>query len=216
VYLAASEVLNLYQHPGTTDHPNSYPLRIEAGLQGLITAKLTMNIWIGYGNGFYRPTATVPMVVANPNSVIAGLGLNWKPTTLSTGTLGYTHDFENSLLGSYFDLDMVYLSWTQLMWRFTGFLRFAYSNERFAGVCVPMRKVGLACGPSGETVANRVDNLITLNVRIDYPFKDWLFLSLVNDLQVNVSNGALSLGVAGTVPPNYTKDVIGLRLTASY
>ena len=39
---------------------------------------------------------------------------------LSTGTIGYQHDFQNSLLGSYYDHDQAYLSWTQLIWRFTG------------------------------------------------------------------------------------------------
>ena len=53
---------------------------------------------------------------------------------LSTGTVGYQHDFQNSLLGAYYDEDMAYVSWTQLVWRFTGFLRVQYTNMRFKGV----------------------------------------------------------------------------------
>ena len=30
--------------------------------------------------------------------------------------------------------DIVYCSWTQLIWRFTGFVRAQYANERFKGV----------------------------------------------------------------------------------
>ena len=209
VYLAASEVLNLYPNPGIYKHPNSYPLHVEAGIQGLITTKLTLTAWIGYGNGFY---ASGP----SPQSPVGGLALTWKPTILSTGTLGFTHDFQNSQLGSYYDLDTVYLSWSQLIWRFTGFLRFSYSNERYAGICTVMGMGGACTDPAAETVPNRTDNLITLNVRLDYPFKDWLFGSVGNDLQVNVSNGMLNLGVAGIVPVNYTKDVVFIRLTATY
>jgi hypothetical protein len=217
VYLAASEILYLYQN-ASTNHPNSYPLRVEAGLQGLITAKLTVNVWIGYGNGFYGsvsvPTAagTPPTKVdVNPSTVVAGLALTWKPTTLSSGTLGYNHDFVNSLLGSYYDLDQVYVSWTQLIWRFTGFVRFSYANERFQGIVAPN-------GPTADVVPARADNYITLNVRLDYPFKDWLWASAGYDLQFNTSNGQLQLGLgpASTVPVDYTKHVVYLRLTAWY
>lgn len=201
IYIAASESLLYYQHPGTYMHPNSYPFHVDAGLQGLITAKLTLNAWIGYGNGFY-------VNGPNPNTAIGGLALTWKPTMLSTGTLGYQHDFQNSLLGSYYDLDQVYLSWTQLIWRFTGFIRASYANERFKGI-LPM-------GPSAETNVNRTDNYFTLNARVDYPFKDWLFGSVGYDLQANVSNGNLNLGVAGVVPVDYTKHVVYLRLSVAY
>lgn len=201
VYIAASEVLYYYQHPGTYMHPNAYPFHVDAGIQGLITKKLTFNGWIGYGNGFY---ATGP----SPNTVVGGLALTWKPTMLSTGTLGYSHDFLNSLLGSYFDVDQVYLSWTQLIWRFTAFVRGSYANQRFKGIVM--------MGPSAEANPNRTDNYVTVNARVDYPFKDWLFGSVGYDLQANVSNGNLNLGVAGVVPVNYTKHVVYLRLSVAY
>jgi hypothetical protein len=219
VYLSASETLYLYQHPDPSfPHPNSYPLRIEAGLQGLITAKLTINLWIGYGNGFYgstRVTDPVTMmttqVTVNPNTVVGGVALTWKPTTLSSGTLGYNHDFVNSLLGAYYDLDQVYASWTQLIWRFTGFIRFSYANQRFQGI---PPTAGL---PQGMTT--RTDNYITLNTRVDYPFKEWLYASVGYDLQFNKSNASLALmpttGAPG-LPVDYIKHVVYLRLTFWY
>jgi hypothetical protein len=77
--------------------------------------------------------------------------------------------------------------------------------------------MGTSCmNSSAETVPNRVDNLITLYLHVDYYFKDWLVGTVGNDLQVNLSNGALRLGAVGTVPVNYTKDVVYIRLTASY
>jgi hypothetical protein len=211
VYIAASEQLNLYQSHVVTsyDHPDSYPFRVVAGIQGLITTKLTVNGYIGYGNGFYqtvRLAGATAAVNANPSTPIGGVSLTWKPTILSTGTLGYDHDFVNSLLGSYYDVDMVYLTWTQLIWRFTGFVRLSYSNERFKGI-TPL---------TGESSTTRTDNYLTVNTRVDYPFQRWLFGSVGYDLQLNRSDATLNLGAPSTVPISYTKSVVYLRLTAWY
>jgi hypothetical protein len=216
IYVAASETLYLYQNQnnGTNsyDHPDSYPFRVVAGIQGLITTKLTLNAYIGYGNGFYQTikqpnaTGTTTVVNANPNTPIGGVAVTWKPTMLSTGTLGYDHDFVNSLLGSYYDMDTVYLSWTQLIWRFTGFLRVSYSNERFKGI-TPL---------TGDLSSTRTDNYLTVNTRVDYPFLRWLWGSVGYDLQLNRSNATLDLGPTATVPVSYTKSVVYLRLTAWY
>jgi hypothetical protein len=201
VYISATEVINHYPTPGAAMHPDSYPFHVDAGLQGLITTKLTLNAWVGYGNGFY-------VSGPSPNTAIGGVSASWKPTMLSTGTIGYRHDFQNSLLGSYYDQDAAYVSWTQLVWRFTGFLRFQYSNQRFKGVQMI------------QATTDGTDNVIILNVRVDYPFRDWLFASVGYDLQLNRSNRQLVTGPAGVtpgvVPVDYTKHVVYLRLTASY
>jgi hypothetical protein len=203
IYVQATEVINQYPTPGIGMHPNSFPFHVDAGLQGLITAKLTVNLWVGYGNGFY---ASGP----NPNTAIGGVSASWKPTILSTGQLGYQHDFINSLLGSYYDEDAVYASWTQLIWRFTGFLRAQYSNLRFNGV------------QAVQATTDGTDNMVELNVRVDYPFKDWLFASVGYDLLLDRSNRKLTIGTPGSpmvpelVPVDYTKHVVYLRLTATY
>lgn len=223
VYIDASEGLYLYQ-TDTTAHPNSYPLRVEAGLQGLITNKLTLNVFAGYGNGFYdhpkattvttapggTMTATAPYV--NPNEVVAGAALTWQPTILSTGTLGYDHDFQNSLLGAYYDMDRVYLSWTQLIWRFTAFVNFTYANDRYKGINI---------AEQSTTATSRTDNYFTLNLRADYPLQRWLFVSAGYDLQADVTNGKLTetdpaTMLPGVVPVNYLRNVVYLRLTLRY
>jgi hypothetical protein len=199
VYIAASEGIYLYPHAGATAHPGSYPLRVDAGLQGLITTKLTVNLWAGYGNGFY-------VSGPSPNTVVGGLQLAWKPTMLSTGAIGYQHDFQNSLLGSYYDLDSVYATWTQLVWRFTGFVRLQYSNQRFQGI----QMVSASTTP-------RTDNIFLLNTRVDYPFRDWLFGSVGYDLQADVTNGSImTLAPGGLYPANYLKHVVYLRVTVAY
>ncbi|MCU1279935.1 MAG: hypothetical protein JWM53_3481 [bacterium] len=197
LYIDATEVINRYQNP--SNHPNSYPLHVVAGVQGLITAKLTVNAWVGYGNGFY-------VVGPNPNTALGGLQLAWKPTALSTGVVGYEHDFQNSLLGSYYDIDLVYISWTQLIWRFTGFLRLSYANERFKGVLPE------------QATTDGTDNYITFNTRVDYPFREWLIGSAGYDMYFNTSDRTLMVAttVPGTVPVNFLRHVAYVRLTFQY
>ncbi len=199
LYVAAAESIYQYQNHVNFNHPDSYPLQVTVGMQGLITPKLTANAWVGYGNGFY---VTGP----SPNTAIGGLALSWKPTLLSNGGIGYEHSFQNSLLGSYYDLDLVYITWTQLVWRFTGFVRLAYANERFAGIQATQ-----------ATTPNRTDNYLTMNTRVDYPFKDWLFGSVGYDLYYNNSNGQIMLGApVGTVPVDFLKHVVYVRLSLLY
>ena len=207
LYVAADQGIYTYPHPGASNHPDSYPLRVEGGLQGLITPKLTLNGWIGYANGFYQWTAATVGAHPNPNTAIGGLSLTWKPTALSSGTIGYQHDFQNSLLGAYYDEDMAYVSWTQLVWRFTGFIRVQYTNLRFNGV-QPV-----------QATSNGTDNNLAVNVRVDFPFKDWLIGSVGYDLYYNNSNRVLMSGTPanpGIVPVDYTKNVVYLRLSFQY
>jgi hypothetical protein len=209
VYVAANETIYLYPNPGTSGHPNSFPLRVDAGIQGLITTKLTVNAYVGYGNGFYQWPATA-MAQPNPNTVIAGLSLGWRPTMLSTGAIGYQHDFQNSLLGAYYDEDMVYVTWSQLVWRFTGFIRAQYTNMRFKGVQLV------------QATTDGTDNNFQLRMRVDYPFKNWLISSVGYDLYLNRSDRMLITmpgtgGPApGTVPVDYTKHVVYLSLSFQY
>ena len=216
VWIDVSETPYTYlnQGPGTLQHPNSYPLRVDAGLSGLITTKLSLNVWIGYGNGFYQPIASQPVTAANPNSVIAGLSLTWKPTVLSTGTLGYRHDFANSVLGSYYDVDQVYIGWSQLIWRFTGSFRLAYSNIRYQGIEAATGLVDAANNP----LTSRTDNYLNLDVRVDYPFRDWLIASLGYTLQYNNTAAHLAASAPNAIPLplDYLKNEVWLRLSVLY
>lgn len=213
IYLDVSESPHIYPTPGTTNHPNSFPLRVVAGLIGLITPKLTMNLWIGYGNGFYvrQPTDPRP-AIPNPNTPIAGLELKWKPTALATGMLGYRHDFVNSLLGAFYDLDHAYIGWTQLIWRFAATADLRYSNIRYQGI------------PDSAAIFmnRRTDNWLAFDFRLDYHFKDWLSASVGYIMQYNNSDAMLNFSGGGMtpgmllVPVNYLKHEVFLRLSVLY
>jgi hypothetical protein len=199
VYINASETIYQYPHHGNFSHSDSYPFHVELGVIGLVTVKLAVNLWVGYGNGFY-------VSGPSPNTAVGGLDLRWRPSIFSSGTLGYRHDFANSLLGSFYDIDSVYAAWVQQIWRFSASARLGYQNQRFQGI-PPTQAV-----PS----TTRTDNYISFDARVDYPFKDWLIASLGYDLQWNTSNEPLNLGVAGIVPVDYTKNEVYLRLSVLY
>jgi hypothetical protein len=210
IYIEGNDLIYKYWRLGDYMHPDSYALHVIAGLQGLITTKLTLNIWVGYDNGFY-------VSGPSPNSASGGLDIRWKPIITGTGVLGYKHDFANSLLGSYYDLDMAYLGWSQLMWRITGSLRATYANQRFQGI-TPI--TGLCM--NGMPTCSRTDNVFQLNVRFDLPLlpgKDWFLLSIGYDLSLDRSDSQIMTtiaGLPGVVPVNYTKHEAWLQLTLAY
>jgi hypothetical protein len=206
VYLLASERINTYQNTSANfPRSDSYPLEVTAGVVGLITTKLSVNAWVGYGNGFY-------VSGPSPNTAVGGLDLRWRPNILSSGGIGYKHDFVNALLGNYFDIDTVYASWSQAIWRFTANVRLAYANQRYQGINPAQAIVNAG----GMATTNRTDNYVSFDFRLDYPFKDWLGISFGYNLQFNSSDARLSLGPAGTVPVDYTKSEVWLRLGVLY
>ncbi len=213
LYLTLSEQPTNYWNKGDVmlRHPDSYPLRAVAGLNGLLTTKLAFNLWIGYGNGFYQPVPdpqnpTKNLPDPSPNTPIGGIEVKWSPTILSSGSIGYKHDFANSLVGSYYDFDMVYIGWTQLLWRFTGTTRLSYSNNRFQGIQQAQ----------GLNTTTRTDNTIVFDLRVDYPFKDWLIASVGYTLSWNNSDSSIDLGTKGLVPLDYTKNEVFIRLAILY
>jgi hypothetical protein len=211
IFIDASESIYRYQNHGVFNHPDSYPLHVSAGIVGLITVKLTVNAYIGYGNGFY-------VSGPSPNTAVGALSLNWRPTLTSNVTIGYKHDFANSLLGSYYDVDSAFLAWTQLIWRITGSARLGYQNQRYQGV-----QSLTAVFPSGT----RTDNNVQFDLRLDYPFKNWLIGSVGYDLQFNTTDshlcpatmpncGAMPTALPGLVPLGYLVNEVWLRLGVLY
>lgn len=213
VYLMADNIVYQYWTSAATqtalDRPDGYPLRIMAGLNGLLTSKLTFDIYGGYTNGFYK-------FGPSPSTGIAGLTLTWRPFTLSTSTLAYRHDFENTLLGVYANFDNISISWMQQIWRFAAFLRLSYQNTRYQGIAAASGVVT----DQGAATSTRTDNQFALNARVDfYTYKNWLALSLGYDFNILRSNTALStmtMATAAVIPTNFVKHEVYLGVSLYY
>jgi hypothetical protein len=99
---------------------NSTPVRTRIGLNGLITDRFAALAIVGWGSSFYD--TSVVKVVPQYDSVIGQAELKWYLTAspgvaassdltlaLSTITLGYTRDFQNSYIGNFYGSDRGYL-----------------------------------------------------------------------------------------------------------
>jgi hypothetical protein len=99
---------------------NSTPVRTRIGLNGLVTERFAALLMVGWGASFYDTGALA--AVPQYDSVIGQAELKWFLTAspgvaaaseltlaLSTITLGYTRDFQNSYLGNFYGSDRGYL-----------------------------------------------------------------------------------------------------------
>jgi hypothetical protein len=170
---------------------NSVPLRALGGLRGLVTEKVNLHLAAGYATAFYDEGV-------NPGGLSNLLGIAevaYTPTPLSAFVLGYRHEFRNSAVGNFYDLDAVYLSLVQqLGLRLSAVLGARYELRRFQGL-----------------TAGRTDNNLSGSARLDYYLQDWLFLG---------AGYSLTLNRADTPEPdqlvNYVKHQVFLRLGVMY
>lgn len=142
---------------------------------------------------------------------------------MTTLILGYRHDFPQALVGEYYDLDTIYTSLQQQIWRIVAGLRLSWERRRYHGsfnpatMRVDLGKDGLA---NDEDTFPRVDNLVVFHVQADLPIRDWLYVSLGNDLTKNFSTCQLLMNASGapTVadPCNYLRNDVWLRLGVTY
>lgn len=213
LYVNASETINTYLNSQVTNAPpTAYPLRAVVGLLGLITTQLRLNVNVGYGNSFTQDKPPTYVNNTSYSSVVGLVELGWKPGLLTDFTIGYRHDFAQALIGTYYDLDTAYAALAQLVWRFNVQLRLAWERRGFHGNLAPDGLANLGSDPSA---ANRVDNILGFHAEIAYPIRDYLAISVGDDLTKNWSNCRF-LSAQGGPPCDYFRNDVWLRLTLAY
>jgi hypothetical protein len=107
-----------YTAPTADGKTASHPLRAQIGVNGLITSSFSALAMVGWGTSFYSAPATGPE--ENFNSVIGQLELKWFITpnpssepgaatlSLSSLAVGFSRDFFDSYIGTYFERDRGY------------------------------------------------------------------------------------------------------------
>ncbi len=212
LYIDISEQPTNYLHHGPNNykHADSYPLHLAAGVKGLITPKLTLDIFGGYTNGFYVYQAGV-VSTPSPNTGHAGLTVKWKPTVMTSLGLQYRHDFLNALLGSFADVDLITLNWGQKIWRFFLGIDLEYDNLRYQGIPPEAAVVDDA----GMPVNTRTDNYFTGAAHFGYNLKDYLNLSANYKITLNNPSNRLQSGNA-LVGADYLKHEVWLQLAFKY
>lgn len=201
--------------------PDAYPLRVGAGLMGLITQKLSVDLYGGYGNGFYVHTKACPVLPGDectPSTGIVKAEIKYKPTFLSSISTAYRYDFVNSLIGAYFILSSASLSYSQLIYRLSVMARFSWDRMEFHGTEELLRGAGICEGGEVKPCVvqrDRVDNYLVFDIKGEYPIREWLIPSVGYTLQSNVSNGYNRVH-AVIVPVTFLKHEAWIRLTVRY
>jgi hypothetical protein len=98
---------------------SSHPMRARLGINGLVTSSFSVLAMVGWGASFYSSPAP-PAPSQNFDSVIGQVELKWYLTpnpsvdpgatslTLSAISVGFTRDFFDSYIGTYFEQDRGY------------------------------------------------------------------------------------------------------------
>jgi hypothetical protein len=177
----------------------SYPLRAIAGLRGLVTSKLTVNLGVGYAAGFYQDNAPNPSGLSNVAAVIEFF---YAPTMLTRITLGYRHEFRNSpVVGTFYDVDTPYFGLRQLVAsRLQIGLYGRYEPRRYRGVLV------------NGALRDRKDNMVTAGAMLDYFIQQWFYAGVTYSLAFNDSD----LDLPNTTGLDYTKHQVLGRLGVVY
>jgi hypothetical protein len=204
VYLDFDQRFYRYLNSGVGKF-NSNPFRVEAGLVGLVTPKMTASLRAGYGNGFYD-------IDPSPSTVVAGAELGWLIGPFARAKVGYEHDFVNSLYGNYYDLDALYAVWTQQVGsHFLGNLmtRWEHRNYHCPGNGIGMM-APISCFQDVNG-ADRVDNWVSLGIDAHYFPTPWFSAGAAYQLLANVSDFQLTTGGAATLPVRFVKhQVMGI------
>ncbi|WP_232379716.1 hypothetical protein [Polyangium fumosum] len=117
--------IGIVQYLDAGEKTGSTPLRVQLGYNGLITKNFGALIMAGWGASFYDPSSTeTAETVQDFDSLIGQAELRYfltpnpsvdpqaASTTLSSVSLGFTRDFYDSYIGSYFERDRGYLKLT--------------------------------------------------------------------------------------------------------
>jgi hypothetical protein len=188
--------------------PASFPFHAYGGIRGLITPKLTVNLAVGYGNGFYDLTNR-----SGPSgygSISATADVVYQPTLLTSVQFGYRRDFLNAIIGDFYYLDAVYLNIGQAIAGRVGFgLSARYESRSFENV--PVRLTATA----PTIFRSRHDNFFQLGANLDYRIRDWIYAGVAYTMLDN-SAGSETLGTLDSGRVSYVKHLVFARLGVTY
>jgi hypothetical protein len=188
---------------------DSNPLRAKAGIRGLVTEKLSAGVSAGYGNGFYRD-GTNPQGFG---TLSLGADTVWRPTFLTTISLAYRHDFQNSIISHYYNVDSLHLAVRHAIENRVIVSAFGhYENRRYDSAARFDPAMPLA-----NTGPTRTDNATGAGLAADYYVKYWAYAGFGYNLVANSSNAAFLDPSSGqTVSADFVKQQVFARVGLTY
>jgi hypothetical protein len=204
IFVQANQGYISYLSTNSEGKVPSYPLRVVAGLRGLITPKLQAVLSLGYANGFYRTGATTGGFWGSTYVDVQGIV---NPTLLSRLTVGYHQDFQNSVISNFYYQYSVYASWVhQIGGRLSLDLSARYSYLDYKG---------LLFDPTHE----RTDNAVSAGLTLDYFIHNWIYAGIGYSFVANYSGYHLPDAMGNpdpTRPVDYQKHQVFARLGITY
>lgn len=205
IFVQANQGYISYLNTNSEGKVPSYPLRIIAGLRGLITPKLQAILSLGYANGFYQSGATTSGFWGSTYVDLQGI---MNPTMLSRITLGYHQDFQNSVISNFYYQYTLYGSWVQqIAGRLSLDLSGRYSHLNYEGLLFD------------KTTQSRADNVFTAGLTFDYFIRNWIYAGIGYSFSANVSDYHLPDAMGNpdpTKPVDYAKHQVFARLGVTY
>jgi hypothetical protein len=204
IFVQANQSYVTYLNADTKGKVSSFPLHVIAGLRGLITPKLSVNLSVGYSNAFYSSGATTSGVWG---STFVEAQATLTPTMMSRILVGYHHDFANSVISAYYYDDSVYASYVQQLGGRLAFdLSARVSHRQYQGLLF-------------DTTGTRTDNFLNLGATLDYFIRNWIYAGVGYSLLANISDYRLPVAPNSAMPGDsveYTKHQVFARLGVTY
>jgi hypothetical protein len=175
----------------------SYPLKVTAGLRGLLTEKLGLNLAAGYTNAFYAAGGSNPSGFGNV--VLVGEIL-YNMTLTSKAGLGYRHDFQNSpFVGNFYNLDAVYAALREYIGGRVATAAYARFENR---------------GYQGQQLTQaRTDQVVIAGITADYVIQRVFYIGVGYTLTLARTNNTDAAASGGV---DYTKHLVVGRLGVVY
>jgi hypothetical protein len=188
----------------------SYPLRIYAGLRGLVTPRISAIVALGYVNSF--TTSGKASTSGIWGSSYIDLQAIYTSSMLSRLTVGYHQDFVNSVISSFYYQYSVYASYVQQL--------AGRVSVDISGRLTHQNYEGLLFDPNGS----RTDNVASVGATADYFFRSWIYAGVGYSLTANISDYRLPAAPATPANPNpgpgvpvdYVKHQVFARLGVTY
>jgi hypothetical protein len=212
IFLQANQGWVTYLNPqpagSTNQKVTSYPLRVYAGLRGLVTPKVTGLVALGYVNSFYTSGATT---TGFWGSTYVDLQAIITPTMLNRITVGYHQDFVNSVISNFYYQYSVYASYVQqLAGRLALDVSARVSYLDYQGLLFVMN-------PN----ANRTDVTVLGGATLDYFVRSWIYAGVGYSLATDFSDFKLqgfdpATMTTTSTPVDYVKQQVFARLGVTY
>jgi hypothetical protein len=180
-----------------TTKPDLFPLRITAGLRGLLTEKTSAILSVGYNNAFLSSGESTGGFWGSTFVEVAG---TVRPTMLSRIVAGYRHDFTTAVISSFTYNETVYLSYVQqIAGRMALDISGRYVHRNYEGVFVDPSQTG------------RVDNFFQVGATFDYFLRNWTYVGVAYSMLSNTADN-----LPPTTSADYLKQQVFVRLGITY